>query len=195
MKNIVFILLVINFISANAQETSKEFQNKLNIEFADRKESPLTDEDFTIFKTLVFYPINEKYIINAEFVRTKMEKISNFKTSTTRVAKFLKYGELYFKIDNKDYKLNVYQSMLTSGKPDNSDDLFLPFSDLTSGKESYIGGRYIDLKIIKGNNWTIDFNRAYNPSCAYNQNYSCPAIPLENDLNIEILAGVKKFHD
>ena len=195
MKKILFVLLCLNYISADAQETAKEFQDKLNIEFADRKESPLTDDDFMVFKSLDFFPISEKYTVNAKFVRTNNESVSSFKTSTKRIAKFLKYGELHFKIDNKDYKLNVYQSVLSNGKADMSDDLFLPFSDLTSGKQSYIGGRYIDLKIKKDDDWTIDFNKAYNPSCAYNHEYSCPSIPLENDLDVEILAGVKKFHE
>ncbi|HMK06529.1 MAG TPA: DUF1684 domain-containing protein, partial [Flavobacterium sp.] len=63
------------------------------------------------------------------------------------------------------------------------------------GKETYIGGRYIDMRFPKGDTVLIDFNTAYNPYCAYNHKYSCPIVPLENDLKIEILAGVKKFHD
>jgi uncharacterized protein (DUF1684 family) len=66
---------------------------------------------------------------------------------------------------------------------------------LTSGKESYIGGRYIDLQIPKSSTMILDFNTAYNPYCAYNHLYSCPIVPLENDLNVAIEAGVKKFHD
>ncbi|HQA75421.1 DUF1684 domain-containing protein, partial [Flavobacterium sp.] len=80
-------------------------------------------------------------------------------------------------------------------KKDYEDYLFLPFSDVTNGKESYIGGRYIDMRIQKENIWTIDFNKAYNPYCAYNHNYSCPIVPLENDLEIAINAGVKKFQE
>ncbi|WP_321538818.1 DUF1684 domain-containing protein [Flavobacterium piscinae] len=71
--------------------------------------------------------------------------------------------------------------------------MFLPFTDLTSGIESYGGGRYIDLKIQEGKIWTIDFNQAYNPYCAYNEKYSCPIVPEENDLKVEIKAGVKAF--
>jgi uncharacterized protein (DUF1684 family) len=89
----------------------------------------------------------------------------------------------------------VYQNIDLIKKSGYDDYLFLPFSDLTCGKESYIGGRYVDVRIQKGTIWTIDFNKAYNPYCAYNYEYSCPIVPLENDLDIEILAGVKKFHD
>jgi uncharacterized protein (DUF1684 family) len=73
--------------------------------------------------------------------------------------------------------------------------LFLPFTDLTSGVESYGGGRYIDMEVQKGNTWTIDFNKGYNPYCAYNEKYSCPIPPAENDLKVEVKAGVKKYHD
>lgn len=195
MKNFIIVVLLFNLLSVKAQETSKEYQDQLNSEYADKAKSPLTIEDLEHFKSLDFFPINEKFIVEAKFVKSENELVSNFKTTTTRIAKFYKYGELYFTIDGKNLKLNVYQSSTSKGKKEKSDELFLPFSDLTSGKESYLGGRYIDLKIIKGNIWKIDFNKAYNPYCAYNHNYSCPAVPQENDLDVAILAGVKKFHD
>ena len=71
------------------------------------------------------------------------------------------------------------------------DHLFLPFTDNTNGVETYGGGRYIDLKIPAGNTINIDFNKAYNPYCAYSDKYSCPIPPPENHLDIEIKAGIK----
>jgi uncharacterized protein (DUF1684 family) len=117
------------------------------------------------------------------------------KTSTARLPEYIKYGELHFVLDGKECHLNVYQNIDLIKKPGFEDYLFLPFSDLTSGKESYIGGRYIDLTIPKSSTMILDFNTAYNPYCAYNHIYSCPLVPLENDLNVAIEAGVKKFHD
>lgn len=195
MKNGFLLLLILNLFSLNAQETSKEFQDNLNFEYADKAKSPLTEQDFKHFKSLDFFPINEKFIVEATFVRTKKEKVFQMKTSTNRLPEYIKYGELTFIMDGNPYKLNVYQNIDLRKKPSYEDYLFLPFSDLTNGKESYLGGRYLDLRIIKGNLWTIDFNKAYNPYCAYNYKFSCPIVPMENDLNIEILAGVKKFHD
>lgn len=171
------------------------FQKELNHEFADSIKSPLTVEDRLQFKALDFYPINERFFVTAQFVRTKKEKPFEMKTSTERKPLYVKYGELSFSIDGKAFKLNVYRNIALSQKKEYKDHLFLPFSDLTSGNESYIGGKYIDLKIPKGNTMDIDFNKSYNPYCAYNHKYSCPIVPLENDLNIEIKAGVKKFHD
>ena len=172
-----------------------KFQKELNAEYADAKTSPLTAEDLAEFKTLDFYPIAEKFFVTAKFVRTKKEKPFEMKTSTERKPMYVKYGELFFTIDGLDFKLNVYKNIELSKKKGYEDHLFLPFSDLTCGTESYLGGKYIDLKIPKGNAIAIDFNISYNPYCAYNHKYSCPIVPLENDLNIEIKAGVKKFHD
>ena len=152
-------------------------------------------EDLEHFQSLDFFPILDKFIVQATFKRTKKEKVFEMKTSTERLPLYKKYGELEFTIDGVLCKLNVYQNMSLFKKPGFKDYLFLPFSDLTSGNESYIGGRYVDLRIQKGNQWIIDFNKAYNPYCAYNYKYSCPIVPMENDLKVSILAGVKKFHD
>lgn len=195
MKKLLSFLLLMYVSLAMSQETAEEFQANLNKEFANREESPLTDEDFKVFQSLEFYTIDEKFTVEAKFVSTPKEKVFKMKTSTTRLPEYKKYGELFFQIDGKSFKLNVYQNIELSKKEGYEDYLFLPFSDLTCGKESYIGGRYIDMRIPKTKTVTIDFNKAYNPYCAYNHKYSCPIVPLENDLPIEILAGVKKFHD
>tara|TARA_R110000868_G_scaffold336629_2_gene597545 strand:+ start:599 stop:1201 length:603 start_codon:yes stop_codon:yes gene_type:complete len=171
----------------------QEFQKKMNNEYANPKESPLRAEDLAKFKGLDFFPINQKAFVIAKFVRTKKEKPFEMKTSTSRKPIYIKYGEITFIMDGKEFKLNLYQDIELSKKAAFKDDLFLPFSDLTSGKESYIGGRYIDLIIPKGKTIAVDFNLAYNPYCAYNYKYSCPLVPLENDLDVEIKAGVKKF--
>jgi peptide deformylase len=92
--------------------------------------------------------------------------------------------------------LNVYQSVALFQNPAYKNHLFLPFLDLTNGQESYSGGRYIDLSTddIKGNNVEIDFNKAYNPYCAYSNGYRCPVPPVENNLETKIMAGEKAFH-
>lgn len=196
MKQLLIFLFCSAITFAQKNLTSAEkFQAELNQSFSDSLKSPLIKEDFKDFKGLDFFPLNEKFIVEATFVRTKKEKSFAMKTTTSRTPLYVKYGELIFSIDGKEFKLNVYKNIDLSTKPGYKDYLFLPFSDLTCGKESYIGGRYIDMRIQKGKKWIIDFNKAYNPYCAYNYKYSCPIVPLENDLDIEILAGVKKFHD
>ena len=194
----LFLLIQLNLGFGQEQfdvSAVAKFQKELNAEYADAKTSPLTAEDLAVFKTLDFYPANETFFVVAKLVRTQKEQPFEMETSTDRKPLYVKYGELYFTISGRDFKLNVYKNIELSKKKEYKDYLFLPFSDLTSGAESYIGGKYIDLRIPKGNTIVFDFNRSYNPYCAYNSKYSCPKVPLENDLDIEIKAGVKKFHD
>ena len=194
MKKSIFLICFFTCLTW-AQESASEFQKKLNESYADASKSPLTTEDLNNFSTLDFFPIDQKYVVKAQFVRLKNAKVFEMKTTTDRLPKYKKYGTLYFELEGKQLSLNVYQNLDLIKKPEYKDYLFLPFSDLTCGKESYIGGRYIDLRIPEGKTIEIDFNKAYNPYCAYNHKYSCPIVPLENDLDIEIKAGVKKFHD
>lgn len=200
MRYILFAVVFFQSIFGFSQEkfdlaAAQKFQQELNKEYADAKTSPLESEDLAAFKSLDFYPISGKYFVNARFVRTPKEKPFKMKTSTDRTPLYVKYGEVFFEMDGKECRLNVYQNIEFSKNPKYKNDLFLPFFDQTSGKESYIGGKYIDLKIPKANTIAIDFNRSYNPYCAYSYRFSCPRVPLENDLKIAIRAGVKKFHD
>jgi len=93
-------------------------------------------------------------------------------------------------------KLHVYQSQSLLQSDQYKDYLFIPFTDLTSGNGTYEAGRYIDIKSeeIRGDHVIIDFNKAYNPYCAYVKNvYNCPIPPRENDLPVAILAGEKEY--
>ncbi|CAM3939874.1 DUF1684 domain-containing protein [Flavobacterium sinopsychrotolerans] len=200
MRMLFTLFLLIHFNFGFSQEqfdvsAVAKFQKELNTEYADAKTSPLTAEDLAVFKTLDFYPASETFFVVAKLIRTQKEKPFEMETSTDRKPLYVKYGELSFTINGRDFKLNAYKNIELSKKEEYKDYLFLPFSDLTSGTESYIGGKYIDLRIPKGDTIVIDFNTSYNPYCAYNHKYSCPKVPLENDLDIEIKAGVKKFHD
>jgi uncharacterized protein (DUF1684 family) len=200
MKKILLLVLLLQFSLGFAQNqfslsAVEKFQNELNAEYADSKTSPLLPDDLKVFKSLDFYPANEKFYMVAHFVRTANEQPFEMKTSTDRKPVYVKYGEAHFNIDGQFFKLNIYRNIELSKKEQYKDYLFLPFSDLTCGSESYIGGKYIDLKIPQGDTIVIDFNTSYNPYCAYSPKYSCPKVPLENDLKIEIRAGVKKFHD
>ena len=200
MKKILLLVILLQFSFGFAQtqfsrEVVEKFQNELNAEYADPKTSPLLPEDLKEFKSLDFYPANEKFFVVAQFVRTANEQPFEMKTSTDRKPVYVKYGEAHFSIEGQFFKLNIYRNIELSKKEQYKEYLFLPFSDLTCGNESYIGGKYIDMKIPQGDSIVIDFNRSYNPYCAYSPKYSCPKVPLENDLKTAIRAGVKKFHD
>jgi len=170
------------------------WQDTINLEFKDTAESPLTKENYKVFNGLEFYKIDPKYKVLAKFIRTPDELPFGMKTTTDRLPLYVKYGEAYFVLDNTQCKLNVYQNQDLIKQEHYSDYLFIPFLDQTSGKESYGGGRYLDLRIPKGDSILIDFNKSYNPYCAYNHRYSCPIPPYENRLKIEIKAGVKSYN-
>jgi hypothetical protein len=198
MKKILFLLFFVQIAFAQQKfekDSVVQFQKELNEHFADTASSPLKKRDLKKFKALDFFAIDERFFVKAKFIRTANEKLFEMPTTTLRKPMYLKYGELYFMIDNVACKLDVYQNIELSKMPKYATSLFLPFTDLTSGVETYGGGRYIDIEIQDALNWTINFNLCYNPYCAYNEKYSCPLTPSENDLKVAIKAGVKKFHD
>lgn len=198
MKRIIWLCYFIA-IASFGQEThglkeSKQAQEKLNKAYLSPETSVLLKEDFETFKGLEFFPLDEKYIVEAKFVRTPDEIPFEMPTTTERAPVYVKYAELHFSIDNEDLKLSVYRDTTFTNKPGMEDYLFVPFNDLTNGIETYGGGRYLDFRIPEGDTITIDFNRTYNPYCVYNPKYSCPIPPVENDLDVEIRAGVLDFN-
>jgi len=142
-----------------------------------------------------FYPIDTAYCVWAAFVPAKDSKWFAMKTSGTKTQTYRKYGTLSFRIHDTTLTLNVYQSQSLMTSKDYADYLFVPFTDNTSGTESYAGGRYLDYHMgeIRNNKLLLDFNKAYNPYCAYTTGYNCPIPPPENDLQIAIRAGEKAY--
>lgn len=172
----------------------KKYQEEMNAEFKDSAFSPLTKEDIVSFKALDFYPIDSNYSVEVELVLNDSLEKFGMKTTTARLPIYIKYGIAHFKLQGRDFKINIYQNVALSKRDKYQDYLFMLFTDKTSGTTSYAGGRYIDLRIPKGDKLLIDFNKSYNPYCAYNHKYSCPIPPEEDHFDIEILAGVKAFH-
>ncbi len=199
MKNTLSILLVIGSLQAIAQsDYQKEiitWQKELNDSFKDPESSPLTDKEIKKFKGLEFYPINEDLMIVAKLERLSNEIPFTMPTSSQKEKVFVRYAIAHFTIDGKQYKFPLYQSLQIQQTEEYADYLFAPFTDLTSAITTYGGGRYLDLKIPEGDSIVIDFNKAYNPSCAYSPNYNCPIPPRENDLALEVKAGVMAWEN
>lgn len=169
------------------------FQAELNQQYGSEEESPLTEEDRKHFKALEFFQIDSKYRVNAKLERVKDSEPFTMKTTTDRLPIYKLYGIAHFEIDGKPLQLEIYQSQQLILDPVYENYLFLPYTDLTNGKGSYGGGRYIDLESSEGDEIIIDFNQSYNPYCAYNKKYSCPIPPEVNHLDIRIEAGVKAW--
>ena len=169
------------------------FQKEMNEFFKDASISPLKEKDLKTFKGLDFFAFDSSYVVNAALIRTPEEKSFKMKTTTDMLPEYIKYGIVTFDLFGKSYSLNIYKNLEDINKEGYRDYLFLPFLDDTNGFESYGGGRYIDLDVTEEDNLVIDFNSAYNPYCVYDEKYSCPIVPRENYLPLEINAGVKAF--
>jgi len=196
MKTISILFLLFFGITINAQswdkETVKTFQKELNDEYLNKETTPLRGENFLKFKKHPFFSINEKYKIVAKFVKTENATPLEFPTSSGKTKYYTEYGKAYFTIDGKSQSLTLYTSESLKSNEGYEDYLFLPFRDTTNGKQTYGGGRYLDLKVPTTSQILIDFNKAYQPYCAYNAvDYSCPIVPETNQLKIPIKAGVK----
>ena len=173
-----------------------KYQIALNSVFKDASISPLKKKDLKNFNGLAFFPIDSSFIVKATF--TKKENATSFvmKTTTDRIALYKEYGVVNFLLKGKNYEMTIYQSDEDSQNEKRKNRLFLPFTDATSGNESYGGGRYMDLMttdIDEDQTIEINFNNTYNPYCVYNEKYSCPLTPKKNHVDTEITAGIKDF--
>ncbi len=153
--------------------------------FENDHHSPFSTDQKQDFQGLRYYPENTALQFDTEVEPFSEKKHVQMQTSTGDLQEYLKYGKFGFEVDGVSAELTVY----TSG----DGEAFLPFTDVTSGKETYGAGRYLELEHIAGNKFQIDFNLAYNPWCAYSPAYSCPIPPAENRLSVPIQAGEKDF--
>ena len=197
MKNFV-VLIILYTVLLSCKEQKRyipnltEFQKELNASFKDVTKSPLTKNDRQNFVSLDFFDFDSSYVVKAVLIPSSKDSIFNMKTNTDRMHSYNKYGKIKFKLYENYFELNVYKdNELITDQTD--DELFLPFYDNTNGITTYSGGRYIDLKFSKDSIIYIDFNKAYNPYCVYNYKFSCPIVPSENYLELDIRAGVKDF--
>lgn len=205
MKSLILIILFLLGFATIAQSQTfygttdvKTFRDGRDAELRNKDESPLLDADFEIFKGLNYFATTDKYKVRAMFEKTPDERYFLMPTSSGRSVRYLKVGILRFKIDGKEFSLSAYQSeKINTNKEWNKKyghAFFIPYKDLTNGKETYSGGRYIYMKIPESNDTILDFNLTFNPSCAYGRDrYSCPIPPKANRLKIEIRAGEKSY--
>jgi uncharacterized protein (DUF1684 family) len=194
------ILFLVNF-SANCQWTKKQtrlWQKEMNTSFKSYTESPLEEYHRIKFKRLPFFRINKRLAINASWVRCSDSSWFEMETTTNRRPIYRKFAKLSFCHKGEKYSLTAFQPQKTYSKKGYENYLFIPFGDATNGNKSYGGGRYVEVEYRNADFLLLDFNKSYNPYCAYSNRYSCPKVPFENILNITINAGVKydadKFH-
>lgn len=190
-------LFIVLSIMCNAQtETNSSdvnaWQKQINVEYANKTTSPLSATDRAKFNGFEFFKEDPNLVVKATLQLSKERKEIALKTSSSFILKQVEYGKISFMLNGKTYSLTLYQSPTHLQEKGLEDYLFLPLTDESNGVESYGGGRYVDLKIpTKGNVIVVDFNKAYNPYCAYSTGFSCPKVPEINHLPIKILGGIK----
>jgi uncharacterized protein len=195
----ILVIVILSFIffytfnSGNSVQKppSLEYASRLKQErigkdkyFKENKDSPI--ENKADFKGLKYYEINEKYKVVASLILESDNKKNIIQTTDNKADTLKVFGVAKFEINGKMSQLTIYNQQ-------NSRSLFVPFRDGSSGKETYGGGRFLEVPItdVLGNKVVLDFNLAYHPYCAYNHTYICPIPPKENTLEISILAGEK----
>ena len=168
------------------------FRTEVDDFFEFHPQSPLDDAQRKNFEGLKYFYANDELNLEVDVERyPDDEPIVEMTTNTGEQRHYRRWGRFTFQVDGVEAALTVYSDPIAT-------ELFIPFRDATSGKESYGAGRYMDnhrpgLRQLPGGRLEVDFNYAYNPYCAYNLSYSCPLPPRENWLVIPIRAGEKKF--
>jgi uncharacterized protein (DUF1684 family) len=170
-------------MSMNTQQLN-EFRRNKDEFFRTSHDSPLTHADRHDFKGLNYYEPNPDLVFTLPVEPADGAEIS-FETSDNRVKIYRRAGTVDFEVQGTPAQLTLYDTGHLG--------FFIPFRDKTSGNATYGAGRYLDIEANDDGTVTIDFNLSYNPSCVYDEGYSCPIPPIENWLQVPIEAGEKIF--
>ena len=156
--------------------------------FRTASDSPIPAEKRATFLPLKYFPPDPSFQAPAVLQPSGAAGARlTMPTSAGEMREMIRIGRLEFTLKGRPLALGAF----TEAASPNLDRLFVPFADLTTGTETYPGGRYLDLDRTPTGLYLIDFNKAYNPYCYYNPAYDCPYPPAENRLPIAIRAGEK----
>lgn len=161
--------------------------------FADSATSPLSKDSLKVFNGLSWYPVRYSYRIRAKFAVDTNSPVFQMATNTARRPEYRIYGHVTFKVHDTLCRLTVYQDIAHRHDSRWGKYLFVPFRDKTNGVTTHAAGRYLDITKPTSDSLIIDFNKAYNPYCAYADRWSCPLVPAQNRLPVAICAGVKEY--
>ena len=162
-----------------------EFRKNKDDFLAHHPQSPLTREQKHGFEGLHHFPETDE--LRFELRREKLDghKEIQIPTSSGGLQSYHRFGAIRFRVEGQEAELTIYT---------NENGYFLPFVDSLAGKETYPAGRYLEPELLPNGKFRVDFNLAYNPYCAYNDQWSCPFTPAENRLKVPVRAGEKIFH-
>lgn len=170
-----------------------DYRKQIRENFKNDPRAPLnTNEELNL---LDYYPVDPKYKLNCDVHIPESTTLLSIPTYSGKEKFYQIYAQASCSFEKQVFNLNIYRSADGPQNPIYQYHLFLPFKDETNSAETFGGGRYIDLNVnqIKNGKVIIDFNKAYNPWCAYSDGYNCPIPPIENHLRIPIRAGEKNY--
>lgn len=194
MKRLVILVAVVSCASCSSKPPS--YAEALTLARAEKDrmlresaDSPVPAAQRASWPPLHYYPPDESYRVPASLAASSKEvgEVIVMPTSTGQQRQMRRAGTLQFSVRGQPLQLSAFSDVDSRV----TNRLFVPFGDLTNRKETYPGGRYLDLDPTATGLYEIDFNRAYSPFCAYNPEYDCPFPPPENRLKVEIRAGEK----
>lgn len=174
------------------EEQLEQHRSQRTTYFATDEHSPIPPEQRgDAFPGLDHYPPDSRYRYELALHRHEDPESITVETTADGQRTYLRWGEFRFTVEGESVTLQAYKA-----SPDD-DRLWVPFRDATSGETTYGAGRYLDLTEANhrrpDGTWVLDFNLAYNPTCAYNEAYECPLIPMENWLEVPIEAGERAY--
>jgi len=187
---VVVAILLYSFLPGEKltfEETIEAHRMKITEFMKEDSDSPLSDSLKPGFEGLNYFSPDPLFKIGATLDRITDDSKLSIPTNDGEIRVFTRYAYANFELSGNHYQLTLLL-------PNEGNQLFLPFGDLTNGNSTYGGGRYLDIDKTTGNKITIDFNLAYNPYCAYGAEYSCPLPPTENKLSASINAGEMTFN-
>ena len=170
----------------------RQYREEYKSDLLKESRSPLKEEDIS---NLNFFPPSEKARVKASFKSTPEAEPFEMATYSGLTRKYRKWGEATFSWENQMATLSMYENLTLATDPEFKDYLFLPFKDETNSESTYGGGRYLNMSKsdTEDGEITIDFNKCYNPWCAYSDGFNCPIPPKENNLPFQIRAGEKNY--
>lgn len=193
----VLVVVIILYSTLSGNKSQEEYNQQIAEEREEKdrfmntsSESPFASNP-KAFEGLKYFPPDEKYRVIAKLTPIEEKKVVVLSTNDGKEQSYIEYAYAEFDLDNRKNKLLILE-VIDMGPQRGT--LFLAFGDQTSANETYGAGRYLDVKKVPGaSTIELDFNKAYNPYCAYTDSYSCPFPPKENLLDIAIPAGEKSY--
>ena len=181
-----------NLVDPSYQSSIEAYRESTETGLTVGERAPLAKADLS---DLRYFPLDTDYKVDADVVLLEGETPFELPTYSGITKTYIKYASLHFKVNGQNQTLYLYKNLQNLRMPQYKDLLFLPYKDVSNSDSTYGGGRYINIYTydIEDGKTTLDFNKSYNPWCVYSDGYNCPIPPLENHMDIEIIAGEMNF--